>query len=161
MESKEIQRLAEETARELRRIEQEGDWPHQSKFPSVAAQAIDWDEKSRRSFMATLARECWPNMYLTHVLWRFITPLKKLRVSKITPIPNALTAADIRKSDWNTVHIIAKGNNFKLFINGKLSSEFTEHLPEAKRLKKGMIQFQLHDPGMTVHFKNLSLKILN
>ena len=89
MESKEIQRLAEETARELRRIEQEGDWPHQSKFPSVAAQAIDWDEKSRRSFMATLARECWPNMYLTHVLWRFITPLKKLRVSKITPIPNA------------------------------------------------------------------------
>jgi hypothetical protein len=78
----------------------------------------------------------------------------------ITPIPNALTAADIRKSDWNTVHIIAKGNNFKLFINGKLSSEFTEHLPEAKRLKKGMIQFQLHDPGMIVHFKDLSLKIL-
>ena len=55
---------------------------------------------------------------------------------------------------------MAKGNNFKLFINGKLSSEFTEHLPEAKRLKKGMIQFQLHDPGMIVHFKDLSLKIL-
>jgi hypothetical protein len=78
----------------------------------------------------------------------------------ITPIKDALTAADIKKGDWNTVHIIAKGNNFKLFINGKLSSEFTEHLPEAKRLKKGMIQFQLHDPGMIVHFKDLSLKIL-
>jgi hypothetical protein len=58
------------------------------------------------------------------------------------------------------VHIIAKGNNFKLFINSKLSSEFTEHLPEVKRLKKGMIQFQLHDPGMIVHFKNLYLKVL-
>ena len=78
----------------------------------------------------------------------------------ITPIKNALTAADIRKGDWNRVHIVVKGNNFKLFINGKLSSEFTEHLPEAKRLKKGMIQFQLHDPGMIVHFKDLSLKIL-
>ena len=78
----------------------------------------------------------------------------------ITPIKNALTVADIKKGDWNTVHIIAKGNNFKLLINGKLSSEFTEHLPEAKRLKKGMIQFQLHDPGMIVHFKDLSLKIL-
>ena len=89
MESKEIQRLAEETARELRRIEQEGDWPHHDKFPSVAAQTIDWDEKSRRSFMAILARESWPNKYLTFVLWRFITPLKKSGVSKITPISNA------------------------------------------------------------------------
>mgnify|MGYP002819842244 FL=1 len=78
----------------------------------------------------------------------------------ITPIKNALTAADIRKGDWNTVHIIAKGNNFKLYINGKLSSEFTEHLPQAKRLKSGMIQLQLHDPGMIVHFKDLQLKVL-
>ena len=89
MESKEIQRLAEETVRELRRIEQEGDWPYRDKFPSVAAPAIDWDEKSRRQFMAILARESWPNKYLTYVLWRFITPLKKNRVSKITPISNA------------------------------------------------------------------------
>ena len=78
----------------------------------------------------------------------------------ITPIDGALTAADIRKGDWNAVHIIAKGNNFKLYINGKLSSEFTEHLPQAKRLKSGMIQLQLHDPGMIVHFKDLQIKVL-
>ena len=78
----------------------------------------------------------------------------------ITPIDGTLTAADIRKGDWNHVHIIAKGNNFKLYINGKLSSEFTEHLPQAKRLKSGMIQLQLHDPGMIVHFKDLQLKVL-
>ena len=78
----------------------------------------------------------------------------------ITPIEGTLTAADIRKGDWNHVHIIAKGNNFKLYINGKLSSEFTEHLPQAKRLKSGMIQLQLHDPGMIVHFKDLQLKVL-
>ncbi|MBL68215.1 MAG: hypothetical protein CMO74_07150 [Verrucomicrobiales bacterium] len=78
----------------------------------------------------------------------------------ITPIDGTLTAADIRKGDWNHVHIIAKGNNFKLYINGKLSSEFTEHLPQAKRLKSGMIQLQLHDPGMIVHFKDLQIKVL-
>ena len=78
----------------------------------------------------------------------------------ITPIEGTLTVADIRKGDWNAVHIIAKGNNFKLYINGKLSSEFTEHLPRAKRLKSGMIQLQLHDPGMIVHFKDLKLKVL-
>ncbi len=78
----------------------------------------------------------------------------------ITPIKDALTADDIKKGDWNSVHIIAKGNNFKLYINDKLSSEFTEHLPKAKRLKKGMIQLQLHDPGMIVHFKDLRLRLI-
>ena len=78
----------------------------------------------------------------------------------ITPIKNALTAADIHRGDWNHVHIIARGNNFKLYINGKLSSEFTEHLPKAKRLQGGMIQLQLHDPGMIVQFKSLQLKVL-
>ncbi|MGB0585925.1 MAG: 3-keto-disaccharide hydrolase [Limisphaerales bacterium] len=78
----------------------------------------------------------------------------------ITPIKNALTAADIRKGDWNHVHIIVEGNRFQLFINGKLSSEFTEHLPQAKRLQSGMIQLQLHDPGMMVQFRDLQLKVL-
>ena len=79
---------------------------------------------------------------------------------KKTPIEGAVTAEDINKGDWNTVYVIAKGNNFKFFINGKLSSEFTEHLPIEKRLDKGMIQLQLHDPGMIVHFKDIRLKIL-
>ena len=78
----------------------------------------------------------------------------------ITSIEDSLSADDIKKGDWNSVHIIAKGNNFKLYINGKLSSEFTEHLPQAKRLKNGMIQLQLHDPGMIVYFKDLKLKVL-
>jgi len=59
-----------------------------------------------------------------------------------------VTAEDIKQSDWNDVHIIAKGNNFKFFINGKPSSEFTEDIPPEKRLDKGMITLQLHDPGM-------------
>ena len=79
---------------------------------------------------------------------------------KVTKIEGAVTEKDINKGGWNKVHIIAKGNNFKFFINGKLSSEFTEHVPAAKRLDKGMIQLQLHDPGMIVHFKDIRLKIL-
>lgn len=78
----------------------------------------------------------------------------------ITAIKNGFSVDDLKKGDWNSVHIIAKGNNFKLYINDKLSSEFTEHLPKAKRLKSGMIQLQLHDPGMIVHFRNLKLKVL-
>lgn len=80
---------------------------------------------------------------------------------KVTKIDGAVTAEDINKGGWNRVHIIVKGNQFKFSINGKLASEFTEHLPMAKRLTKGMIQLQLHDPGMTVEFKELQLKVLD
>ena len=78
----------------------------------------------------------------------------------LTKIEGAVSTDDIRKGDWNDAHIVAKGNNFKLAINGKPSSEFTENLPSERRLHKGMIQLQLHDPGMVVHFKNLRIKIL-
>ena len=78
----------------------------------------------------------------------------------LTKIEGAVTANDIHKGDWNHVHVIARSNNFKFFINGKPASEFTEHLPKQQRLEKGMIQLQLHDPGMIVHFKDVRLKLL-
>lgn len=78
----------------------------------------------------------------------------------VTRIQGAVTKEDIRKGDWNRVHVIARGNNFQYFINGKPASEFTEHLSKEKRLHSGMIQLQLHDPGMIVHFKDIRLKIL-
>ena len=79
----------------------------------------------------------------------------------ISPLKNAVTAGDINKRDWNELHVIAKGNSFQFFLNGKPSAKFVEHLPEAKRLLSGMIQLQLHDPGMIVHFKDIRLKVLN
>jgi len=78
----------------------------------------------------------------------------------VTKIDGAVTAADIKKGGWNTMHLIVKGNTFKFFINGKPASEFTEHLPETKRLHKGMIQLQLHDPEMIVQYKEIRLKVL-
>lgn len=78
----------------------------------------------------------------------------------VTKMEGAVTIDDIRKGDWNDVQVIAKGNHFQFFINGKPASEFTEHLNRERRLDQGMIQLQLHDPGMVVHFKNLRIKIL-
>ena len=74
-------------------------------------------------------------------------------------IEGAVETGDINKGGWNEVHVVAKGNRFWFSINGKLASEFTEHLPEEKRLKRGMIQLQLHDPGMVVSFRELKLKV--
>lgn len=79
----------------------------------------------------------------------------------LTKIDGALTIDDVHKGGWNDVHLIAKGNRFQFFINGKPASEFIEHLPAERRLDRGMIQLQLHDPGMVVQFKDLRIKILD
>ena len=78
----------------------------------------------------------------------------------VTKIEGAVTLADIHKGGWNDVHVVVKENRFAFSINGKPSSEFIEHLPKERRLHKGMIQLQLHDPGMIVHFKDVKIKIL-
>jgi hypothetical protein len=75
-------------------------------------------------------------------------------------IEDAITLEEISKTGWNDMHVIANGNNFKFLINGKLASEFTENIPPEKRLDKGMITLQIHDPGMIVYFKNIRLKLL-
>lgn len=76
----------------------------------------------------------------------------------ITPLVDPVTTQDIDATGWNHVHLIVKDNRFQFFINGKLASEFTEHLPKARRLSRGAIALQLHDPGMIVAFKELRLK---
>lgn len=76
----------------------------------------------------------------------------------ITPLEDAVTIDDINKHGWNDVHIKVHGNHFWFSINGKPASEFTEHLPVEKRLDRGEIQLQLHDPGMVVQFRDLKIK---
>jgi hypothetical protein len=74
-------------------------------------------------------------------------------------IPGALTVAEIRPHEWNDVHIIAHGNHFRFFINGKLASEFTDNA-KSGRLDYGAIGLQIHDKDMQVEFKDIRLKQL-
>jgi hypothetical protein len=72
-------------------------------------------------------------------------------------IKDAVTLDDIKKRDWNECRVVAKGNHLQLFINGKLSSEFTDGIKEGQ-LESGFIGLQLHDKGMIVDFKEILLK---
>ncbi len=75
-------------------------------------------------------------------------------------LDGAISVNEIKKGDWNKVHVLVKGDQLKFSINGKPSAEFTEKLSDDKKLHKGAIQLQLHDPGMIVEFKDLQLKVL-
>ena len=77
--------------------------------------------------------------------------------TKSETIANALTVEDVRKQQWNDVQVIAHGNRFQFFINGKPASEFTDNI-EKGRLQKGVIGLQIHDKGMRVEFKDILLK---
>lgn len=76
-----------------------------------------------------------------------------------SPISGALTADDVHRDRWNLVRIVAHGNRFQFFINGKLSSEFTDNAKRG-RLDRGAIGLQIHDKGMQVEFKDIRLKRL-
>jgi len=75
-------------------------------------------------------------------------------------ISGALTVADVRPHQWNDVRIIARGNHFQFFINGKLASEFTDNARRG-RLDRGAVGLQIHDKGMHVEFKDVRLKKLD
>lgn len=76
------------------------------------------------------------------------------------PLSNAVQRKDIRRGQWNRVRVVARGNHFQFFINGKPASEFTDNAREGQR-KHGAIALQIHDKGMRVEFKDIRLKRLD
>ena len=63
-------------------------------------------------------------------------------------------------NDWNDVVIVAKGNNIKHYMNGKLILDFTDSHPELA-LKEGVVALQLHaGKPMWAEFKNIRIKEL-
>ncbi|HUQ69695.1 MAG TPA: family 16 glycoside hydrolase [Planctomycetaceae bacterium] len=63
----------------------------------------------------------------------------------------------IKKEDWNSYHIIAKGYRFEHRINGVTTSICTDEHPD--RRATGLLALQLHQgPPMKVQFKNIRIK---
>lgn len=67
--------------------------------------------------------------------------------------------AKIKKEDWNTYHITAKGFTFEHRINGVVTSICTDEAED--RRAKGVLALQLHaGPAMKVQFRNIKIKHL-
>jgi hypothetical protein len=66
----------------------------------------------------------------------------------------------IKNNDWNTCHIIARGNRLQHFINGVLMSDVTDN-DTANRKMSGHLGVQVHvGPPMKVEYRNIRLKQL-
>jgi hypothetical protein len=67
---------------------------------------------------------------------------------------------NIHYDDWNELHIVAKGNNLKHFINGALMCEVTDN-DATNRKMSGLIGMQVHvGPPMKIEYKDIQLKLL-
>jgi len=67
----------------------------------------------------------------------------------------------IKKEDWNTLEVIAKGPHLIHKINGHTTVDVTDNA-EGKAVASGILALQLHaGPPMTVQFKDIQLKKLS
>jgi hypothetical protein len=82
------------------------------------------------------------------------------RTVESTVITADALGALIKSNDWNEIHIIAKGNRLKHFINGSLVSDVTDN-DDINRKMTGQLGVQVHvGPPMTVEYRNIRLKQL-
>jgi len=74
------------------------------------------------------------------------------------PLAGAMEVSDVKKGEWNEVHVYAQGKRLWFSINGKIASEVIDN-EIAKRLERGFVGFQLHGGDrMVVEFKEIGLK---
>ena len=69
----------------------------------------------------------------------------------------AVSLRAINDGDWNRVRVIARGDHFEFFINGKIASAFSDHHATG-RLRSGAIALQIHDAGTRVDFTDIRLR---
>ncbi|MCP5519430.1 MAG: DUF1080 domain-containing protein [Verrucomicrobiales bacterium] len=73
--------------------------------------------------------------------------------------PAALLAR-VRRHEWNSYRIVARGPELTLEINGVVMARATDH-QEGLAAKDGVIALQMHPgPPMKVQFRNLRIKLL-
>ncbi len=115
-------------------------------------------------FHTVFQDEGWPSkgyevqVNNTHTDWRKTGGLYAIDDVKEPPT---------KDNEWFTQHIIVNGKNIEVRLNGETVVNYTEpdnpERPEgmAKRLvDSGTFALQGHDPGSTVHFKDIQVKIL-
>ena len=79
----------------------------------------------------------------------------------------AINKLGIKDNQWFTEHIVARGNNIKVFLDDHQVVDWTQPAGwngtsdfAGRRVGPGTIALQGHDPGSTVYYKNIRIKLL-
>ena len=66
--------------------------------------------------------------------------------------------APAKDNEWFTQHIIVKGNNITVMVNGKVINDYSEKDPA--KITTGTVALQGHDPKSKVFYKDIMIKPL-
>ncbi|MCS7467541.1 DUF1080 domain-containing protein [Stieleria sp. ICT_E10.1] len=70
-----------------------------------------------------------------------------------------LAMKTVKRGQWNTLKIIARGDRIQIFLNGVQTVDYTEQDPDIER--EGVIGLQVHSgPPLEVYYRNVRLKEL-
>lgn len=73
----------------------------------------------------------------------------------------------VKDGEWYEHRVVVKGNNIKVYLNGKLVNDFTEEAGRVagkdfeRKLNSGTFALQGHDPKSVVLYKNIRVKKLD
>jgi hypothetical protein len=117
-------------------------------FIHTAYQETDWPEKGY---------EVQVNQ--THSDWRKSGSLYAVQdVSEV----------HVKDGEWYTYHVIVKGDQISVALNGKVVMEYDESADTKrtsplgkKRFDRGTIALQAHDPESVIYFRSVKIKLLD
>jgi hypothetical protein len=94
-------------------------------------------------------------------------PIKSGSLYHVKDIGEDVINPIVKDNEWFTEHIIVKGNNVVVKLNGKEVVNWTQPADwnggregSGRVIGRGTIAFQGHDPNSTVYYKNVRIKAL-
>jgi hypothetical protein len=86
-----------------------------------------------------------------------VEPGKRARVVEVFDDPAVLQKTVVKKEDWNTYHIIVRGDHHRIFLNGVLMTEAWDH-DRVNGTRSGLLGVQVHiGPPMKIEYRNIRL----
>jgi hypothetical protein len=86
----------------------------------------------------------------------------RIKTGSIYGVANVMDNAPHQDGEWFELHFIVQGNRVVVKVNGEVVNDFTEPagVTGNRRISRGTVAIQAHDPESVIHYKNIELKLL-
>lgn len=102
-----------------------------------------------RGYQADLGDGYWASIYD-----------ESRRNKTLTPMDTVLLKKLVKRNEWNDYEVRAEGRRIRVFLNGKLTADYTE--PDTSIPQSGIIGLQIHGGGKAeIQFKEMRIQELN
>jgi hypothetical protein len=95
------------------------------------------------------------------------TCIDKRRTGSLLIVKDILDTSPAKDDEWFEYHVIVTGKRITLKVNGETTVDYTEpenpERPQGREkrvLSHGPIALQAHDPGSTVFYRSIKIKVL-